>query len=229
MEALSARASLRIEDAFRPKTKRVYMQMFRVFVAFCIFIKVALFGVSVKVITSFLECLVTNKCSVSMIANYLSAIKAKLIAYDLYFHVCEHPRVKYFVKSVKINRPLVAVYHNIIDIPMLKRMACMALPLPGGQVLKAIILTGFFAFLHLSNMCPHSASAFDSSRHLMGHNLIFTKNFVKIIIKLSKTMQTRDAVQIITLPKLCDKDICHCSSLKNVRCFYPMSNHTSLF
>ena len=198
MERLSARASMHIEDAFRPKTRRAYMQMFRVFVAFCIIIKVALPDVSVKVIMSFLECLVINKCSVSMTTNYLSAIKAKRVVYDLNFHVCEHSRVKYFVKSVKINRPLAAVYHNIFDIPMLKRMACKALPLPGGQVLKAIILTGIFAFLHLSNMCPHSSSAFDPSRHLTGHDLIFTKTFVKIMIKGPK----RDAVQIITLPKL---------------------------
>ena len=220
---------MRIQDAFRPKTKRAYMRMFQVFVAFCVIMEVALLDVSVKVIVSFLECLVANNCSASMVANYVSAIKTKFIVFDLNFHVCDHPKVKYFVKSIKINRPLSAVYHNIIDIPMLKRITCVAATLPGGQVLKAIILTGFFAFLHLSNLCPHSAAAFDSSRHLTGSDFFFTRKFVKIIIKWSKTMQTRDAVQIITLPKLSDQDICPRSALKKLKLLYPMSQHTSMF
>ena len=145
MESLSTKASMCIEDAFRPKTKRAYMRMFRVFVVFCIIMKVALSDISVKVIVSLLECLVINGCSVSMLANYVSAVKAKFVVYDLDFHACEHPKVKYFIKSVRINRPLSVVYHNIIDNPMLKRMAAIAATLPGGQVLKAIVPTGFFA------------------------------------------------------------------------------------
>ena len=138
--------------------------------------KVALSDVSVKVIVSFLECLVANECSASMVANYMSAIKAKFIVFDLNFHVCDHPKVKYFIKSIKINQ---LVHHNIIDISTLKRITCAGSTLPGDPVLKAIILTGFFAFLHLSNLCPHSAAAFDSSRHLTGADFFFTKNFIQ--------------------------------------------------
>ena len=229
MESLSRRASVRIQDAFRPKTKRAYIRMFRVFVAFCVFMKVALSDVSIKVIVSFLECLVVNECSASMVANYMSAIKANFIVFDLNFYVCDHPKVKYFIKSIKINRPLSVVHHNIIDISMLKRITSVASTLPAGPVLKAIILTGFFAFLRLSNLCPHSAAAFDSSRHLTGADFFFTKKFVKLVIKWSKTIQTRDAVQIITLPKLSDQDLCPRSALRNLRKLYPMSQHTSMF
>ena len=112
---------------------------------------------------------------------------------------------------------------------MLKCITRVASTLPGGQVLKAIILTGFFAFLQLSNLCPHSAAAFDSSRHLTGSDFFFTKKFVKIVIKWSKTMQTCDAVKIITLPKLGDQDICPHSALKNLKLLYPMSQYTSMF
>ena len=200
--------------------------MFRVFVAFCVFMKVALSDVSIKVIVSFLECLVANECSASMVANYMSAIKANFIVFDLNFYVCDHPKVKYFIKSIKINRPLAVVHHNIIDISMLKRTTCAASTLPPGPVLKAIILTGFFAFLRLR---PHSAAAFDSSRHLTGADFFFTKKFVKVVIKWSKTMQTRDAFQIITLPGLTDQDICPRSALNNLKKLYPMSQHTSMF
>ena len=229
MESLSTQASARVADAFRPKTRRAYTMMFRVFIAFCVIMRMSLNDVSIKVLLSFLECLVVNKCSVSMICNYVSAIKANFIVHDLPFHVCEHPKIKYFIKSLKINRPLKVSPHNIVDVAMLCRMAEVALTLPGGKIFKAAILMGFFAFLRLSNLCPHSLTSFDPSRHLTGADLIFTKNYVKVIVKWSKTMQTRDAVQILTLPRLADKTLCPRSALKALQLLYPFDKHSPLF
>ena len=75
----------RLHMAFRPKTHRAYESMFRTFVAFCLSTKSLLIRTNVKVVLSFLECLVANECSASMIANYVSAIKASFIMYDLPF------------------------------------------------------------------------------------------------------------------------------------------------
>ena len=99
MATLTARAACRLHQAFIPKTKRAYTSMFKVFMAFCIVMKVAIHSVSVKVLLSFLECLVMNKCSATMVANYVSAIKACLTLYDLGFVICDHPNVKYYLKS----------------------------------------------------------------------------------------------------------------------------------
>ena len=144
MEKLSTQASSRVATAFRPKTRRAYTMMFKVFIAFCIVMKICLSDVSVKVLIAFFECLVVNKCSVSMISNYASARKANFIVYDLPFHCCDHPKIKYFIKSLKINRSLSVTLHNIIDIPMLSKMCDLALTLPGGKIFKAVILTVFF-------------------------------------------------------------------------------------
>ena len=61
---------------------------------------------------------------------------------------------------------------------------------------------GFYRFLRLSNICPPTVAAFDASRHLTPADVIFTGKFLKLKIKWSKTMQTRDKVHIISLPKL---------------------------
>ena len=71
--------------------------------------EVALERVNVKVILSFLECLVSNDCVYSLLTIYLSAIKASFVLYDL----------KLYQRSVRINRPLTLVSHNIIDLPIL--------------------------------------------------------------------------------------------------------------
>ena len=64
-----------------------------------------------KVVLAFLQCLVCNKASPAVLANYVSGIKAKCILYDLSYNVCENAKIKYFLKSVKLNRPLCVKHH----------------------------------------------------------------------------------------------------------------------
>ena len=129
----------------------------------------------------------------------------------------------------RINRPLTLVSHNIIDLDMLEKiyLACENLKCP--KVFRAIFLTGFFGFLRLSNLAPHSLTTFDHSRHLTGQDLFFSKEFFKILVEWTKTMQNRDAVQVICLPKLTNPVICPYKALKALTKMYPMSAVTSLF
>ena len=133
--------------------------MFKTFVAFCIFTKSCLENANVKVILSFLECLVSNAVSSCMLVNYVSAIKASFILYNLPFQVLDHPRVKYFIKAVKINSPPAIKSHNIISISMLIDLSLACDFFPYGQIYKATLLLEFFAF----------------SRHFTGHDVLFTK------------------------------------------------------
>ena len=118
---------------------------------------------------------------------------------------------------MRIKRPLAVTSHNVIDLSMLERIskACDHLNFP--EVFRAIFLTGFFGFFRLSNLAPHSILTFDLSRHLTGHDLFFTKNLVKILIKWSKTMQNRDAVQVISLPKVSNRAICPFRALRALK------------
>ena len=116
-----------------------------------------------------------------MVENYVSAIKASFVLYELPYVVFNHPKIKYFIKSLKTNRPLTLRPHNLIDLIILRRISIACLDLPHGLVYRAVFLTGFFAFMRLFNLAPHSLSTFDPSRHLTGHDVFFTKTFVKIL------------------------------------------------
>ena len=229
MTSLSASASSRIHQAFRPKTRSAYSSMFKIFVAFCIFCQCQLSNVDTKVILSFLECLVLNHCSVCMIENYVSAIKANFILYDLPYTVVQHPKIKYFIKALKITRPMSLRSHNIITIQKLADISAACNNIPFGTVYRSIFLMGFFAFLRLSNLAPHAIASFDFTRHLTGEDIFFTKKFVKVLIKWTKTNQTRDKVQCITLPRLKNSLLCPHKALKSLYKLYPMSSSTSLF
>ena len=208
LRCLSQRAASRTQEAFRPKTRQAYTKMFRVFLAFCVYMQVALMEIDVNVILSFCECLVVNHCFVSMITNYLSAIKASFLFYNMPYSLLDHRRIKYFQKSMHIDRPLAVTSHNVIDLPLLERISKTCDHLNFPEVFRAIFLTGFFGFFRLSNLAPHFILTFDPSRHLTGHDLFFTKNLVKVLIKWSKTMQNRDTFQVISLPKVSNRAVC---------------------
>ena len=89
--------------------------LFRTFMAFCVFMNISMYEVELNTILCFLECLSTQGMSVHMLRNYVSAIKAKFIIYDLDHSLLERHKVRYFLKSVHINRPLSVPSHNIMD------------------------------------------------------------------------------------------------------------------
>ena len=73
-------------------------------------------------------------------------------------------------------------------------------------------------------MAPHSILTFDPSSHLYGH-----ENFVKGKDQMVKTMQTRDAVQVISLSKLSNRAMCPYRALKSLKKLYPTAEMHSVF
>ena len=190
------------------RTVKCYNMLFKSFVAFCLCARVDLANVCVSVALSYLEFLVENNVSVNMVKNHISAIRAMSIIFDLQYGSWEHPRVKYFVKALKLHRPMVLPKRNIIDISTLKRMVALCNRFSNPEVYKAVMLTAFFGFFRLSNIAPHGIADFDCDRHFTGGDIFFQKNEVKLLIKWSKTMQYRDEYKLITLPKLGASCIC---------------------
>ena len=78
-------------------------------------------------------------------------------------------------------------------------------------------------------MLINSLVVFDPSRHLTGQDVFFNKKLVKVLIKWSKTIQTRDVVQVVSLPKLKNKLICPFWALKALESLYPMSADQSAY
>ena len=146
LTSLSAQAASRLHQAFRPKTRDAYSSMFKIFVAFYIYCKCMLSNVNIKVIRSFLECLVHNNFSVYMIENYISAIKANFVLYNMPYTVLEHPKLRYFIKALNINRPLSLRPHNIITIPRLVEISATCENMTAGLVYRVVFLLGFLLF-----------------------------------------------------------------------------------
>ena len=124
-----SRAASRIAQAFRPETRRCYELLFRNFMGFCRVTRLNVQHVDLQNLIAYLEYLVENGVSYNMVSNNISALKANFIMYDLPFQLLEHPRIRFFIKSLKINRPLSLVKRNIITLQVLQQLiqACDSL------------------------------------------------------------------------------------------------------
>ena len=145
--------------------------LFRSFMAFGICAKVEFHCLSVSDALSYLEFLVDNGVSAHMISNHISAIRALSVVYDLPYGIWDHPKIKYFVRSTKMTRPIALPKRNIIDLNTLKTIIAATQKDSNAKVYKAVFLTAFFGFFRLSNIALHANGEFDLTRHFTGGDI----------------------------------------------------------
>ena len=97
------------------------------------------------------------------------------------------------------------------------------------QVYKVIYLVAFFSFISLSNFFSHRLSYFDPSRHLAVGDVIFDPPGVKLIIKWSKSIQTRVRVECIPLPSLSLSPFCPVTALQTLLKVVPAGKNCPQF
>ena len=137
--------------------------MFKDFLGFLV---VAGLQVSTPVFLALIEYLHISDMSASNIANYLTAIRSIMIIYGLETGCLRNQRIPLFIKALKINRPLKPHLPVSMDYETLLEIVTVAEALPLSVVYVPLYLLAFFSFLRISNILPHSAAQFDSSRHL---------------------------------------------------------------
>ena len=226
---LASKATARTHQAFRPATQASYTRKFRLFVAYCCFIGVHLQNLTPLIAMSFLEFLVENNLFHSAIANYLSAVKANLALYGLPLYSFQDPRITYFQKSLSLHKTFAPVVKKIIDIPLLASITSICDTMWMGQIFKALYLTAFFSFLRISNLVPHSIKAFSPIEQMARGDVFFAPPGIHLLIKWSKTIQTRDTIRILKIPSLGSSPLCPVQAIKNLLLITPGTKNDPLF
>ena len=215
--------------AFRPATDRNYTSMFRLFLAFTIFMKLNVFQLTPLMILAYLQFLESNNTSSSSMANHLSAIKAKLSLCSVSTQPFQDPRIKYFQKAMTLHRPFKVQLKKVIDIDTLHFIVRTCDSTYMGQVFKAVYTLAFFSFLRLSNLVPHSVQSFSPLHHLARADIIMAVPGMHIVIKWSKTIQSRHMVKILKIPSLGANPICPVTAIKNLLAITRGSKNHPLF
>ena len=224
---LLSKASSRIRHALSHSTSRAYSSMFRVFVAFCVFNTMDLSSTSTQTILAFLEFLVFN--GVSNTSNYLSAIKTKFSMFGLSVLPFLDPRIKYFNRLLANSAPFKVKLKAIIDPHTLQKSTKKCDSMYMAQVYKVAFLLSFFSFLCISNLVPHATTKFNQMEQLARGDVFFAPPGAHILIKWSKTLQTRDSVKIIKIPSLGSSRLCPVKALHTLLAVTPGNRNKPLF
>ena len=162
-------------------------------------------------------------------ANYISAIKTTLAMYGVSTMAFYDQRITLFQKSLRMTKQFTFKMKKIIDIHMLKDIVAICDSMWMGQIFKAIYLVAFFSFLRISNLVPHKISAFSPLEQLTRGDVFFASPGLHVLVKWSKTMQTRDSVKILKLPFLSHSPLCPVTAVKNLLMLTPGDQDTPLF
>ena len=103
--------------------------------------------VSTPVLLAFMEYLHVSGMSASNIANYLTAIRSVMILYGLNTQCLRDQRIPFFIKALKINRPLQPHLPATLDQVTLLKMVTAAEALPLSTVYVPLYRLAFFSFL----------------------------------------------------------------------------------
>ena len=158
---LTTRSFARLLQSFRPATQRAYSRMFSDFMAFLVVAGLLPSQVNIHTLLAFMEYLYQNHHTPSNISNYLAGIRAYCVIYNIPTISFRDEKIQMFIRSLKINRPLVIKNTPILTQDMLISILEVTAKLEAPQIFTALYLLAFFSFLRLSNMVPHSFKNFD--------------------------------------------------------------------
>ena len=212
----------------RPSTARAQLTHLRTFLSYLIFMQLPL-KFSLHNIITFLEFLYQSSLSPKVISNYLSSIRSMTKFYNIEHSDLSHIAVSRFLRSITINSRFSPTPRGVFDIHTLYRLSLACDSLSDPILYRAIFLTAFFAFLRMSNMAPHSARAFDPTRHFLRQDLIFADPGVHLLIKWTKTLQSFNSHHIVQLPTLANIMLCPVRALKALLSSRPLSPAHPLF
>lgn len=83
-------------------------------------------------------------------------------------------------------------------------------------VFWAVLLTGFYLLLRKSNLVPDNQSSFNRTKHLTKGQVQLNKNFVRVKITWSKTIQFEQRVLYLKMFRLRNSDLCPVQAFKRL-------------
>ena len=225
---LAKAACHRLSDTWSDSTLRAYTPMFRLYIAFMIHTATLLHQVKCENVLAFLEFLKLNGVKTSQMQNYISAIKSYSVKCSLPIAHLQDQKLGMYIKAIQKTATFSVKLKNLVDICLLEAIVRACDKTYMGTVFKAAYLLGFFGFLRLSNLVPHSITTFSYLKHLAKGDIFFTHSEAIILIKWSKTMQSNNQARLLKLPIL-GNVICPAQALKACLQLVPGSSNAPLF
>ena len=189
----------------------------------------SLHQVDIHILLAFMEFLVQNGLSQNTIANYMAAVRAYHIIYQLPTAPFTDQSIQLFQKSLKINASFKPINRSPLTIELLFQIIEKCQLLPSPVIFVPLYLLTFFSFLRISNILPHSTNSFDKTRQLARADIILQAQGAVILVKWSKTIQNRRDVATVSIPPLGESPLCPIKALRTMFQKIPGADNDPLF
>ena len=118
--------------------------MFSDFMAFLVVAGLLPSQVNTHTLLAFMEYLYQNHHTPSNISNYLAGIRAYCVIYNINTILFRDEKIQMFIRSLKINRPLMIKNTSILTQDMLISILEVTAKLEAPQVFTSLYLLAFF-------------------------------------------------------------------------------------
>ena len=221
----------KVITAHRPAMVSSQKTHFKTYLSFLLFYHLPQ-DFSCSNLLAFLEFLHQNRLSPKIIRNYVSSLSSLCLLYGLPSD-SHHPSVGRFLRSISINSHFRPTPRGVFDVPTLYHISKACDLLSDPILFRAIFLTAFYGFLRMSNLAPHSARAFDPSKHFLRQDIFFgpppPPPGAHLLLKWTKTLQDHRAHHIIQLPAIDSHFLCPVRALKALLTSRPLPPSSPLF
>ncbi len=204
--------------------------MINKYVTFCRTYNVDHIDPSPQTLCAYMEYLVDHFTSPNSVLNYISAIK---LLHN--YRGKEATAFKCFdvilmIRAIKITMRTIPHRAPPLSVDILKQLChkCQKYGTVGLTVRLAMQLA-FYAFLRGSNLCPHTSSKFDSTRHLTRGDIEITPQGLLISLKWSKTLQKAGNTKYIPVPKVDNELLDATTTFKRLKSRVQVSHKAPLF
>ena len=195
--------------AYAPATQKTYKTQRESYLRFCSAMGYCPVPASTQTICRYVA-LLARTHKFSSIKQYMNIIRILHLEWDLPNPLADNYHISSVLKGIRrdlgdnpINRKL-PMTPNI-----LMRILCVLdLSDSAHCTFWAACLVMFYGMLRRSNVMPSSSSTFEHSKHLRRQDIRFTANNLIIIIRWSKTIQFRQRILTLPLPRILSHPLC---------------------
>ena len=100
---------------------------------------------------------------------------------------------------------------------------------PADAAIWCLFTVAFFSFLRKSNLTVSSPSSFDPTRHLCRDDITFTSHGAVLRIKWTKTLQHKDRLLLVPLPRIPGSALCPVSAIVQYFTLVPAPDYAPFF
>lgn len=228
MQTLDNLVSIFRGRVFAESTKKTYMLYFKSYKEFCSSIDIPLVPISKQNLARYIAHLSQRLCFNSIV-NYLNIVRLLHEEAELVV-----PLESHFIQSVLkgVKRSLGDTRTKKLPItPTIIRGIFSTIDLSSNLDITfwAACLVAFFSFFRKSNLFVPSSSEIDPSQHLTRSSVNFTSDEVILTVYKTKTIQHREKILEVPLPKIRNSPLCPYQALSLSCKLTPASPASSAF